>query len=128
MLGHRTLSLDDYLGMLKRRWLFILIPAVILPIVALAITYRLTPIYTSQTLVLIESQRVPEDYVKPVIDDSLDSRLASMKEQILSRSRLEPIIKQYNLGDPKADMDSRIDEVRKSIEIKAIRSEIARDG
>ena len=128
MLGHRTLSLDDYLGILKRRWLLILIPAIILPIIALAITYRLTPIYTSQTLVLIESQRVPEDYVKPVIDDSLDSRLASMKEQILSRSRLEPIIKQYNLGDPKADMDSRIDAVRKDIDIKAIRSEIARDG
>ena len=101
MLGHRTLSLDDYLGMLKRRWLLILIPAVILPIVALAITYRLTPIYTSQTLVLIDSPKVPDDYVKPVVETNLDSRLASMKEQILSRSRLEPIIKQYNLGDPR---------------------------
>ena len=128
MLGHRTLSLDDYLGILKRRWLLIAIPAVILPILALAITYRLTPIYTSQTLVLIDSPKVPDDYVKPVVETNLDSRLASMKEQILSRSRLEPIIKQYNLGDPKGDMDSRIDEVRKSIDIKPIRSEIARDG
>jgi polysaccharide chain length determinant protein (PEP-CTERM system associated) len=128
MLGHRTLSLDDYLGILKRRWLLIVIPAVILPIVALAISYRLTPIYTSQTLVLIESQKVPEDYVKPVINDGLDNRLASMKEQILSRSRLEPIIKQYNLGDPKDDMDSRIDKVRKDIDIKPIRSEISGAG
>ena len=128
MLGHRTLSLDDYLGILKRRWLLIAIPAIVLPIVALAISYRLTPIYTSQTLVLIESQRVPEDYVKPVIDDSLDTRLASMKEQILSRSRLEPIIKQYNLADPKADMDTRIDQVRKDIVIKPIRSEISGAG
>src|SRR5580698_511459 len=128
MLGHRTLSLDDYLGILKRRWMLIVIPAIILPIVAIAITYRLTPIYTSQTLVLIESQKVPDEYVKPVISDGLDNRLASMKEQILSRSRLEPIIKQYNLGDPKADMDSRIDEVRKDIEIKPIHSEISGAG
>ena len=128
MLGHRTLSLDDYLGILKRRWMLIAIPAIVLPIVAFAISYRLTPTYTSQTLVLIESQRVPEDYVKPVIDDSLDTRLASMKEQILSRSRLEPIIKQYNLGDPKTDMDTRIDEVRKDIVIKPIRSEISGTG
>jgi polysaccharide chain length determinant protein (PEP-CTERM system associated) len=128
MLGHRTLSLDDYLGILKRRWLLILIPAVILPIVALAISYRLTPIYTSQTLVLIDSPKVPDDYVKPVIETNLDSRLASMKEQILSRSRLEPIIKQYNLGDPKDDMDSRIDKVRKDIDIRPIHSEVARDG
>jgi polysaccharide chain length determinant protein (PEP-CTERM system associated) len=128
MLGHRTLSLDDYLGILKRRWLLILIPSVILPIVALAITYRLTPIFMSQTLVLIDSPKVPDDYVKPVVETNLDSRLASMKEQILSRSRLEPIIKQYNLGNPGADMDSRIDEVRKDIDIKPIHSEIARDG
>ena len=128
MLGHRTLSLDDYLGILKRRWLLILIPAVILPIVSLAITYRLTPIYTSQTLVLIDSPKVPDDYVKPVIEANLDSRLASMKEQILSRSRLEPIIKQYNLGDVKGDMDSRIDKVRNDIGIKPIRSEISGAG
>ena len=128
MLGHRTLSLDDYLGILKRRWLLIAVPAVILPILALAITYRLTPIYTSQTLVLIDSPKVPDDYVKPVVETNLDSRLASMKEQILSRSRLEPIIKQYNLGDPKGDMDTRIDSVRKDIEVKPIRSEISTFG
>jgi len=128
MLGHRALSMDDYIGILKRRWMIIVIPAIILPIVAIAITYRLTPIYTSQTLVLIDSPKVPEDYVKPVVETNIDSRLASMKEQILSRSRLEPIIKQYNLGDPKADMDSRIDSVRKDIDIKPIRSEISGAG
>jgi len=128
MLGHRALSLDDYLGILKRRWMFLVIPAVILPIVAIAITYRLTPIYTSQTLVLIDSPKVPEDYVKPVVETNLDSRLASMKEQILSRSRLEPIIKQYNLGDPKDDMDTRIEKVRNDITVKPIRSEISGAG
>jgi polysaccharide chain length determinant protein (PEP-CTERM system associated) len=51
-----------------------------------------------------------------------------MKEQILSRSRLEPIIKQYNLGDPKADMDTRVDKTRKDIEIRPIHSEISGAG
>jgi polysaccharide chain length determinant protein (PEP-CTERM system associated) len=128
MLGHRTLSLDDYLAILKRRWLLIAIPAVLLPIASLAISYRLTPIFTSQTLVLIDSPKVPDDYVKPVVEANLDSRLASMKEQILSRSRLEPIIKQYNLGDPKDDMDTRIDKVRNDITVKPIRSEISGAG
>ncbi len=128
MLGHRTLTIEDYLTILKRRWLVILIPTVILPIVALAISYRMTPIYTSQTLILIEQPKVPDDYVKSVVDESLDNRLASMKEQILSRSRLEPIIKQYSLGDPKGDMDSRIEDVRKAIDIKPIHSEISGAG
>ena len=51
----------------------------------------------SQTLVLIEQQKVPEDYVKPVVNEDLGARLASMKEQILSRSRIEPIIERFNL-------------------------------
>lgn len=129
MLGHRTLTVEDYLTILKRRWLFILLPALILPILGFGISYRMTPVYTSQTLVLIQQQRVPEEYVKPVVDDAgLDSRLASMKEQITSRSRLEPIIKQYNLGNPKDDMDSRLDATRKAIDIKPIHSEIPGAG
>jgi polysaccharide chain length determinant protein (PEP-CTERM system associated) len=128
MLGHRTLTLEDYLAILKRRWMFIVIPAAILPLIAYAISYRITPVYTSQTLVLIDQPKVPDTYVKPVIADDLDTRLASMKEQILSRSRIEPIIKQYGLGDPKADMDSRVAQVQKDIEIRPIRSEISGAG
>jgi polysaccharide chain length determinant protein (PEP-CTERM system associated) len=125
MLGHRTLTIEDYLTILKRRWMIILIPAVVLPVLALAISYRVTPVYTSQTLILIEQPKVPDEYVKSVVDEGLDSRLASMKEQILSRSRLEPLIKQYNLGDPKDDMDTRVLDTQKAISIKAIRSEIS---
>ena len=128
MLGHRTLTIEDYLTILKRRWMIIVIPAAILPFVMLAISYRVQPVYTSQTLVLIEQQKVPDTYVKPVIEEGLDSRLASMKEQILSRSRLEPIIKQYNLGNPKDDMDTRVEKTRKAIDIKPIHSEISGAG
>jgi polysaccharide chain length determinant protein (PEP-CTERM system associated) len=128
MLSHRSFTLEDYVAILKRRWWLIAIPAVILPIVALAISYRLTPIYTSQTLVLIEQQKVPDTYVKPVVAEDIDSRLASMQEQILSRSRLQPIIERFNLGSPKASMDDRIDATRKAITIKTIRSEISGAG
>ncbi len=93
-----------------------------------AISYRITPVYTSQTLVLIDQPKVPDTYIKPVIADNLDTRLASMKEQILSRSRIEPIIKQYDLGDPKADMDARVVQVQKDIEIRPIHSEISGAG
>lgn len=128
MLGHRPLVVEDYLAILKRRWWMIVIPAVLMPIIAVAITYHLTPIYTSQTLVLIEPQTVPDTYVKPIIAEDLDSRLASMKEQILSRSRLEPIIQRFNLGTPGADMDDRVTQTRKNIGIQPIHSEIQGAG
>jgi polysaccharide chain length determinant protein (PEP-CTERM system associated) len=128
MLGHRTLTLEDYLTILKRRWMMIVIPTIVLPIAALVISYQVTPVYTSQTLILIEQPKVPDEYVKSVVDEGLDSRLASMREQILSRSRLEPIIKQYNLGNPKDDMDTRVLETQNAIAIKAIHSELSGSG
>lgn len=126
MLGHRKLEVEDYLGIWKRRRTLILATALLFPLVALAITFFLQPKYLSQTLVLVEEQKVPDEYVKPVISSNLDTRLASMKEQILSRSRIIPIIERYNLyGSRHMNMDDRIDNVRKNIDIKPIHSAIS---
>jgi polysaccharide chain length determinant protein (PEP-CTERM system associated) len=112
----------------KRGWM-ILLPAVLFTIVGLGVAHFVPPQYVSQTLVLIEQQTVPDAYVKPVISEDLNARLASMKEQILSRSRLQPIIEKYNLyATQKSVMDDRIDQVRKDIDIKPIESTIARTG
>ena len=127
MLGHRTLTAEDYFKILKRRRLFIIIPLIVAPIIALAIAFAIPPQYISQTLVLIEQQKVPDDYVKPVITSDLDQRLASMKEQILSRSRIQPIIDRFNLYSNKLP-DEKIELARKNISVKPIHSEIAHSG
>src|ERR1700761_2423629 len=127
MLGHRALTVQDYLNILKRRWWMIAIPAVIFPIVGYLLTFLVQPQYISQTLVLVEQQKVPESYVKAVVTEDLSGRLASMKEQITSRSRLQPIIERFNLfANGKLSMDDRIDRTRKNIGITPIQSEIAR--
>lgn len=129
MLGHRVLNMQDYTAILKRRWWVIVLPMIVFSIIGVAITSFIEPQYVSQTLVLIEQQKVPEDYVRPVIAEDLNSRLASMQEQILSRSRLQPIIERFNLyGSSRLGMDARIDKVRKDISIRAIQSEIARSN
>src|SRR5260370_7829264 len=97
MLGHRALTLQDYSTILKRKWWIIAIPAIIFPIVGFGITFLVQPEYISQTLVLVEQQKVPESYVKAIVTEDLNGRLATMKEQILSRSRLHPIIQRFNL-------------------------------
>ncbi len=127
MLGHRSLNLDDYLSILKRRGWIMLLPLILLPILTVAYSYTIPPQFLSQTLVLVEGQRVAEGIVKPVISADLDSRLSSMKEQILSRSSIQPIIDRYNLyADKKMSMDDRIDATRKNIDIKTITSDTGR--
>ena len=129
MLGHRELTMQDYTGILKRRFWLILISAILFLGVGIALTHIIPPQYESQTLVLVERQKVPENYVMPVVTEDLGSRLASMREQILSRSRLEPIIVKFNLYAGRENtMDDRVEMTQKAIEIKPIATASASYG
>jgi polysaccharide chain length determinant protein (PEP-CTERM system associated) len=126
MLGHRALNADDYLAILKRRWWMVAIPTILLPILAIASTFFIPPQYLSVTSVLIDQQKVPDDLVKPVVSEDINSRLASMNEQILSRSSIQPIVEKFNLyASQHLSMDDRIALARKSIEIKEMSSDVA---
>jgi polysaccharide chain length determinant protein (PEP-CTERM system associated) len=129
MLGHRALIYEDYIAILKRRRWVLLVPALVLPFVGLGVTFLVQPHYISQTLVLVEQQQIPDDYVKPIVSQDWNARLASMKEQILSRSLLQPVIERFGLyADRKLPMEERLDLTRKAISIKPIHSEAGTNG
>jgi polysaccharide chain length determinant protein (PEP-CTERM system associated) len=121
MLGHRELTMEDYVAILKRRFWLIVISAFVCLAVSLGITRIVSPRFESQTLILVDQPKVPVDYVRPVIAQDLNSQLASMKEQILSRSHLEPIIRRFNLYPSETlKMDDRVALMQKVVGIKAI--------
>lgn len=123
MLGHREMTIKDYVELLRRRSWLILSCALLFLGAGLVICFLLPPQYVSQTLVIVEQQKVPENYVKPVVTEDLNARLASMREQILSRSRLEPIIERFSLfSGTNIQMDDRVDATRKAIQITPIAS------
>lgn len=129
MLGHRKLNVEDYLAILKRRRWLIILPALVLPIVAVGISFFIPARYLSQTLVLIEDQKVPSDLVQSVMPTNLNTRLASMREQILSRSHIQPIVEHYNLyASKRYSMDDRVDLARKDVLVVPIKSDIANRG
>lgn len=128
MIGHRQLTAQDYLQIFRRRRWFVLIPAIAGPVVALALTWVLPSLWTSQSLILIEQQRVPSHMVQPVVTEDLNARLASMQEQVLSRTRLEPLVKKYNLFKSYAgreSMEQLVDRLRKAITLTAIKPEVS---
>jgi len=59
--------------------------------------------------------------VKPVVTMDLNRRLASMQEQVLSRTRLQPIIEKFSLYPSDRDrvhIDDLIERLRGAVEIK----------
>lgn len=119
----RELTPQDYIEMLQRRWLIIVILALVGAPLAYGVSRILPDRYKSQTLVLVEQQTVPSDFVKPVDTSDISQRLASMQQQILSRSRLEPIIHQFGLYQKdinKKPMEELVANLQKAIEVTPI--------
>ena len=80
----------------RRRWLIVL-PCVLCSIVAVVVARVLPDRYQSEALLQIVPQQVPEDYVRSAVAVRLDTRLAAIAQQILSRTQLERIIQEFNL-------------------------------
>ena len=93
----RELTPADYIAMFRRRWVLIAVLAIIGGPLGYGISRFFPNRYMSKTTVLVEQPTVPSEYVKPVITLDLNQRLASMQEQILSRTRLESVIRQFDL-------------------------------
>src|ERR1043165_9748614 len=124
--GSEGLDLQHYLGVARRRHLHFLIPLFIGWAVVWGASWVLPPRYQSTTLILVEQPSMPTDYVKPNVNDDLQSRMQSITQQILSRTRLLHIIEAVNPygGEHKLrSPDEQVERMRKDIEI-----ELARDN
>jgi polysaccharide chain length determinant protein (PEP-CTERM system associated) len=97
MLPGRQYTPEDILRMLwYRRWIVFSIAAFV-TLGAIALSMQIPNTYRSETLILVIPQRVPETYVKSTVTMRIEDRLRSIQEQILSRSRLEKVIDDFNL-------------------------------
>jgi polysaccharide chain length determinant protein (PEP-CTERM system associated) len=90
-------SLETLLQVARRRKWLIVIPAVLIAGVAAAVVYMLPNTYRSETLILVVPQRVPESYVKSTVTARIEDRLQAISQQILSRTKLEQVISDFNL-------------------------------
>jgi len=126
MLGSRQLTWADYVSILRRRWWLVVIPTVLLPILAYVGSLWIPNRYTSKTSVLVEQQKVPDAFVKPVVAEELNQRLATMQEQILSRTRLQPIMERFSLYKSdvgKASTEELLDRMRKALSVSAVKAD-----
>ena len=96
----RELTMDDYLAMLKRRQKVILVPLLSAAIGGYMISHMFKPKYTSQSMVLVEGQKVPANYVQPVITADFTQRIQTLSQEVLSTSRLRPVVESLNLVKP----------------------------
>src|SRR5713101_1657055 len=119
----RELTFEDYLLILRRKRRMIIIPAILGALAGYLICLAVPTKYTSHTAVLVERPTVPDNYVKPVVSEDLNQRLASMQEQILSRTRLQHLVEQFGLyakDTKRVPMEELVERLKKSIKVTAL--------
>jgi polysaccharide chain length determinant protein (PEP-CTERM system associated) len=125
----KPFTIHDYIEIgLRRKW-YILISLVCSLLISFGVYKVLPKIYKATTLILVQPQRVPESYVRTTITASVTERLNTISQEILSRTRLEKVIGEFNLYAEmrnKKPMEEIIEQMRKSIEV-TVQSKFFRD-
>jgi polysaccharide chain length determinant protein (PEP-CTERM system associated) len=119
----RELGMADYIAMLRRHWVIILIFTIAGPPIGYIAAKLIPPRYVSQTTVLVQPPAVSDKIVPDLDTTSMNQKLASMKQQILSRTSLEPVIRQYGLyqNDLRLKtMDELVDRLQAAVEVTPI--------
>jgi polysaccharide chain length determinant protein (PEP-CTERM system associated) len=126
MLPGRKYTPDDIAGIAWRRKWFILSIVSVMTTAAILFAMRLPDLYRSETLILVVPQRVPESYVRSTVTMRIEDRLRSLRQQLLSRSNLERIIKDFGLFPQQIDkrpMESIVETMRQSVTVDTVRED-----
>jgi len=121
-------SFEQMYAVVRRgRW-WILAPLFVCWIMVWGVSWILPTVYESEALILVEQQKVPEQYVISNVTVDLQERLQSMTQQILSRTRLQSTIDRFHLYSRPMGISrfmqaaDPVDEMRKDIRIELVQA------
>jgi succinoglycan biosynthesis transport protein ExoP len=95
--GSGAFQLAQYIDAARRHWLVIALPALGLFLATLVFAMRLPNIYRAETVVMVDPQQVPNNYVASTVTSNISDRLSTIQQQVLSPSRLQKLMDSMNL-------------------------------
>jgi capsular exopolysaccharide synthesis family protein len=113
-----SLSLQDYVAILWRRKWWLIIPLVLGGAGGYVACFFIPPSYQSSTLILIEPQKVRTWNGTPTIPGTVDDRLPTISQQIMSSTNLVKIIKEYNLYTREDVVPALLHDLRGRVQVK----------
>jgi uncharacterized protein involved in exopolysaccharide biosynthesis len=128
MIENREWTMDDYLAMLRRRAMVILVPVILAPLAGFLLSFAFPAKYTSTSLILIEGQKVPESMVQPVVSEDLAARVATLQQQVLSQGHLLPVVEKVFPGRSSQQQNEIIDAIRINMAVEPVVADLSAIG
>lgn len=120
----KPLDIYRILTLARRRQMHFLLPLFLGWLVVWSASWFIPAHYKSTTTILVQQLSGPQNYVTPNIGVNLQERLASLTQQILSRTRLLTIANRlhlYGMPDSSIPPDDLVRRMRKDIHIELVR-------
>src|SRR5207245_5879078 len=77
----------------------------------------------SNTLILVEDQKIPEDYVKAIVGGRIEERLTMIQQQVMSRTLLSRVMEEFKLYQSEVrryGLETVIEEMRKNVKVETV--------
>jgi polysaccharide chain length determinant protein (PEP-CTERM system associated) len=120
MIRNGEITSAEIKRILKKYWWILPLTIMSGGALGLGLTFFLPKKFTSQSRVQIHEQSVSPEVIKPVLTEATNARLASMQEEILSRTQLQAIIEKFGLYPSDRDklhMEDLVLRLRQAIEV-----------
>jgi protein tyrosine kinase modulator len=91
------LDLWSYVAILKRRKLLLILPFILVLSVGFVVTMMLPPIFRSEARILVESQQIPTELVRPTVTAGAKERIQVIEQRVMTRENLLAIVEKFQL-------------------------------
>jgi polysaccharide chain length determinant protein (PEP-CTERM system associated) len=127
-----TFDIKKLLDMARRRICWIIIPFFII-ILGGVYYYLSTPrVYKATTLIMVQAQKVPENYVQSIVSTNIQDRLRTITQQVTSRTNLENIIQDFQLYESLRWkgllLEEKVELLKKQIQISVTSTSVSGDN
>ncbi len=87
----------DPIGTLQRHWQAVVAALAVGLVATAVVTLSQTPLYSARATVMLVSQRIPEDFVRPTIEEDASERIDALVAEALSIRSLTQLIEAHEL-------------------------------
>src|SRR5579864_7441435 len=117
-----------YWELVKRRWILFIIPVVPILVVGLAVAALWPATYLSEGKILVQSQLIPTELVRPTVTNAAQERIQVIEQRVMTRENLLAMIDKFHLFPDKRALMSPTELValmKKSTKIEPLAEPLA---
>ena len=120
-------SLADYVAMVKRHVLLIVVTFLSVSAVAITAAVLWPPVYQSTGTIMVESQQIPTDLVQATVTSFADERIQVIRQRVMTRENLMRIIEKFKLFDERSitfTPSEQVDKMRDLIDVQLVNANV----